>query len=348
MDFPSIPYDRTGKYEARLGAALIDEIVRAYVGGASATAIAARHHLAAPAVAGILRRRSQTLRRGPEYLRKHHPVGDFFDEINTEEKAYVLGFITADGCIHALQNSLSIELSEKDRAHLERLRDAISPGQALRPHIHRGHGYAIRQWRLHVTSPPIVAALGKLGVGPAKSMTVRPCELIPPHLLRHYWRGVLDGDGSIVDKRGKKAASLPVWNFELTGSKAMCEGFRAFIKDNGVNTKAVVAPAGGVARFGVGGQRLARRAAELMYGDCTISLPRKHAAAEAVLAQSGRVDSGNRFLGFLVRFCAGEGIALKETAEHLRISGWTLWKIRRANGLGRINSKRQNPRPKPA
>lgn len=333
---------RNAAYEARLGPDVIDEIARTYVLGAPVSLIAARHRLAAPAVAGILRRRCHTLRRGPEYLRKHHPVAEFFDVIDTEEKAYILGFVTADGCVHPERNALSIELAERDRTHLERIRDALSPGQELRPHTHHVGGRAIRQWRLNVISREMVAALARLGVGPAKSATVRPAECIPPALVRHYWRGVFDGDGCVTAMKGKTAVSRPVWVFELTGSWPMCEGFRGFLLANAVDTAARVAPAKGVARFSVGGQRVARRTAEILYAASTIALGRKKSLAESVLRQSGRRNSAGSLLRLMVWGCHQEGLGLRETAARLRICYTTLWKIRRALGLGLVNRRRDN------
>ena len=340
MHTPSTtPHGHTLAYESRLGPALIDNLVHAYVNGASVSFIAAHHRLSAAAVAGVVRRRCHTLRRGPEYLRKHHPIVGYFDVIDTEEKAYILGFFTADGCVHAERNAISIELGEKDRAHLERMRDALSPGQEVRPHVHRGHGRPIQQWRLNIVSRELVAALAHLGVGPVKSVTVRPAENVPSHLLRHYWRGVFDGDGCISRRPGKVSSSRPAWHFELTGSRAMCDGFRGFLRDSGVETAAVVAPAAGVARFGVGGQRLARRVAATLYADCAIALPRKRALADAVLAQSGRVDSRSKFLALVVGACHEEGLSLSKTAARLRVSQTTVWKIRKTLGLGRTNRK---------
>ena len=43
------------------------------------------------------------IRQG-EILRKYNVNHDFFESINTEERAYWLGFISADGCISERYN----------------------------------------------------------------------------------------------------------------------------------------------------------------------------------------------------------------------------------------------------
>ena len=43
---------------------------------------------------------------------------NYFKEINTEEKAYWLGFIAADGCVSAKMNSIRVDLKSADVGHL--------------------------------------------------------------------------------------------------------------------------------------------------------------------------------------------------------------------------------------
>ena len=53
------------------------------------------------------------------YRRKYALNEAFFEIIDSEEKAYWLGFIAADGCVY--RRTLSINLNIKDKAHLEKL-----------------------------------------------------------------------------------------------------------------------------------------------------------------------------------------------------------------------------------
>ena len=47
-------------------------------------------------------------------------------KIDTEEKAYWLGFIAADGCIGTNRNTIRVDLKIADKSHLEKLRTSIS------------------------------------------------------------------------------------------------------------------------------------------------------------------------------------------------------------------------------
>lgn len=57
----------------------------------------------------------------------------YFDKIDTEEKAYWLGFIYADGCINISGNSprLSIELERLDFNHLKKFRNNIESNHVI-------------------------------------------------------------------------------------------------------------------------------------------------------------------------------------------------------------------------
>ena len=45
----------------------------------------------------------------------------FFDEINTQEKAYVLGFLFADGYNYEKRGVVSLSLQEKDKEILDKI-----------------------------------------------------------------------------------------------------------------------------------------------------------------------------------------------------------------------------------
>lgn len=137
----------------------------------------------------------------------------FFDCIDTEAKAYWLGFITADGCIgtgHHV-NRLSVKLMQSDAGHLEKLKTDLV---AEHP-IHRAprRGVAGASAAVFLSSRPLVQALAQLGVTSRKSGTVRPWRG-PDELMRHYWRGMFDGDGCL-----SRASAREIWSLTLCGSE---------------------------------------------------------------------------------------------------------------------------------
>lgn len=116
---------------------------------------------------------------------------DVFKEIDTEEKAYWLGFLSADGCLLANDSIVELTLAEKDKDHVERFASFISRDLKV------SYRKSTKSYRVSVCNKEIKEDLIALGVTPQKSLTLEFCSLIPSHLMHHYIRGYMDGDGSI-------------------------------------------------------------------------------------------------------------------------------------------------------
>ena len=118
-----------------------------------------------------------------------------FDEINSQEKAYWLGFILADGYLNTDRHMLRIKLGNKDKHHLEKFIQFINGSQdMLKSEQHNITGNT--QWYVSCYSKEICDALLALKVEQAKSGH----EQIPPIdqiYYRSFIRGLWDGDGFI-------------------------------------------------------------------------------------------------------------------------------------------------------
>ena len=136
----------------------------------------------------------------------------FFRCINTEKKAYWLGFLLADGCVDSTLTRLSIGLSTKDRAHLEKFRRDIN---CTHPILDREIKAKYKSSTIVLYSPKLVSQLTTYNITPRKSLTAKPFE-VRKNLQKHYWRGVFDGDGGI-DKKP--------YAISLAGSIPVCESF---------------------------------------------------------------------------------------------------------------------------
>lgn len=119
---------------------------------------------------------------------------DYFDKIDTPNKAYLLGFITADGAI--VNDILSIEVKAEDKGILDFAKTEINPSAALTPS--RGC------LRVCFGAKQLAYDLKKYGIIQNKSKILErvPIEYIPKDLLAFYFRGLIDGDGCI-HKDGK-------------------------------------------------------------------------------------------------------------------------------------------------
>ena len=127
----------------------------------------------------------------------------YFKEINTPHKAYLLGFITADGSIIGAKeyepNCCALEVEDKDKEVLEFAKSQINPDAALTPCYYNSK----HNFKVSFNSKELCSDLSKYGIIRNKSKIIKevPINLIPKNLLPFYFRGLIDGDGC-VHKRG--------------------------------------------------------------------------------------------------------------------------------------------------
>jgi hypothetical protein len=127
--------------------------------------------------------------------RKHYFDEHFFDVIDTEEKAYWLGFIYADGNVSRNGRTLRVLLAIKDVAHLEKLRVTLDhPAPLLSTE---------KNTRLLVSSVHMGRRLQQLGIVARRGTWDSVIPQIPDHLYNHVIRGIFDGDGSVNLHKGK-------------------------------------------------------------------------------------------------------------------------------------------------
>lgn len=199
----------------------------------------------------------------------------FFDSIDTEDKAYWLGFISADGYIQ--HNKIGISLAVIDKNHLEKFVKSIGAQHPVR--IYRKQNFK-STCRVEVFSKHAVNSLKKLGVGERKSHTLRPCKAIPRELMRHYWRGLLDGDGWITKNTGQRSLGL-------CGSLHTVVGFKLFVKRY-VPTTQKVRRMRSIYAFSLSGKKLSQKLCRVLYGGSTVYLDRKKERADNLIKAKTR------------------------------------------------------------
>lgn len=129
---------------------------------------------------------------------------NYFENIDTPHKAYLLGFITADGAI--VNDVLSIEVHKNDIDVLEFARKEINPLATLTP--------TRDCFKVTFGAKQLAYDLKKYGIiqNKSKFLSKVPVELIPQDLLCYYFRGLIDGDGC-VHKDGKISIYSGSYNF---------------------------------------------------------------------------------------------------------------------------------------
>lgn len=125
----------------------------------------------------------------------------YFENIDTEEKAYWLGFLYADGSVNTSDktctkpNRLAINISSKDRIILEKFIKSIEGNIEIDDYIPNGQTYSQNPMsRININSIEFCSYLIKHGCIPNKTYSLRMPQL-PNSLIPHFIRGFFDGDG---------------------------------------------------------------------------------------------------------------------------------------------------------
>lgn len=124
----------------------------------------------------------------------------YFQNINNGNKAYWLGFIAADGCVvnEKGRRHLYIELSEKDRCHVEAFKKEIEFEGPI--YEMKARGRSKPSCKLQVGSSRMVFDLVELGVVQNKTKFLKRPN-IPKKYYSDWIRGYFDGDGAISNRK---------------------------------------------------------------------------------------------------------------------------------------------------
>jgi hypothetical protein len=163
---------------------------------------------------------------------------DFFNVIDTEEKAYWLGFIFADGYISYSEKNMKkgqlattyctgIKLKWSDREHLKKFNKSISGNYKVFKEINHPDGFrkqTTEAAKILVYSQQMYNDLNKY-FDRDKTYTAKFPD-IPENLIRHFIRGYFDGDGclSLIDDK--------IYIKFLGASKDFHEGLKEVLKNN--------------------------------------------------------------------------------------------------------------------
>ena len=126
---------------------------------------------------------------------------NYFSEINSHEKAYILGFIYADGCVKCGPKRYTLEISQNGERKdvLEKIVKALDSNIPIKEYI-------TNKFSILFSSKQIAQDLVKLGAVPNKSLILQfpTKEQVPEEFLSSFILGCFDGDGCVWNGKRKK------------------------------------------------------------------------------------------------------------------------------------------------
>lgn len=120
----------------------------------------------------------------------------YFDKIDNLKKAWILGFIAADGSISKKRNCIKIGLSTVDKEILEKIRQEVKIERCILD-SETNNGFAISD--LTWSNANHKYQLSKYGIVPNKTYHTINVPKLPLELQLAYIQGYFDGDGCFRD-----------------------------------------------------------------------------------------------------------------------------------------------------
>lgn len=134
---------------------------------------------------------------------------NYFDEINTEEKAYYLGLLYADGYNNVDNGSINLVLQEEDIEILEKFNEETKNTRQLRfIQNSKINGNWKDCYEFAINSKHMSKVLEKHGMYKGKSLILRFPNWLDESLYPHFIRGYFDGDGSISKRKDSYSMSI--------------------------------------------------------------------------------------------------------------------------------------------
>ncbi|MGW6192928.1 LAGLIDADG family homing endonuclease [Bacillus cereus] len=164
------------------------EMIQLYTEGKSTSEIAVLANVSAEYIRMVLKEKNVPRRAIGSWKRKYDLKEDYF-KTWSNNMAYILGFITADGVIPKENQCVSI--SQKESDILNDIKKELNTNQPLYQNKKTG------VYMLNLNSKTIKEDLMNIhGIKPCKSFTVE-FPFVPDEYLHHFIRGYFDGDGHV-------------------------------------------------------------------------------------------------------------------------------------------------------
>ena len=259
-------------YERRGGKGLTEEqeekAIELYGNGLSGTQVAKELEVPKYLIKSMFKRRDDFEKRKHTTVFKHDLNETIFDTIDTEEKAYWIGYIYAEGCV--VDNKVfAMGISIVDKDHLLKLRDFLGASHTIY-HRKSETGYSSKSETvyMHINHYHLGETLQNLGIVKARNHFYRIEQSLPEHLYHHFILGYLDGDGCL---RGNYNPSVT-----FVGQQDILEWIRmVFHKGLDTNPNLSILKGKGIYSINYVGINQSTLICQWLYRDATVWLQRK-------------------------------------------------------------------------
>lgn len=203
--------------------------------------------------------------------------------VDSAEKFYLIGFILADGYIGKDLTRIEIALAEKDKDHLELMKNMICPSKALKYKPNQ------KAYRVTFDNKAITTEVMKYVSNRRKSDSLLFPYNIPERYFLDFLRGYSDGDGNISVKKGQKKVGTETryyygMRYRILGQKDFLNGLQYNLQRLGLTRNSVNIHRKGEENvwYIEYGFAVAERLLDEMYRNASIRLNRKYQVYRAI------------------------------------------------------------------
>lgn len=140
-----------------------------------------------------------------ENKKKAKPINHEYFSVLTQENAYYLGFLAANGTVRKNRNEIKIGLSSVDKDFLIEFKNKLRAEKNIHIYL-TNNGFECAE--LVFSSAQIKQDVMKYGVVPNKSKKGLNLDLIPSEFKLAFIKGFFDGDGSFSYNKYTKQGKL--------------------------------------------------------------------------------------------------------------------------------------------
>lgn len=248
-----------------------DEIIKKYNNGISLRELSKELNHSRSFLSKLLKENNVIIKDNTINSRKYIHNENFFKTIDSEVKAYWLGFMYADGFIESKRQhgnqKFGITLNSIDIKHLEKFKKSIESSNPIKNYIGSGYNAEGEFSKILLTSQKTVNDLIANGCLENKTHLLKFPDL-KRDLIPHFIRGYFDGDGSlsyyVTTKRQYKIGFVGTYDF-LNGI------MKYFNKELKFSTKDCT-----TYQLNIGGNNQVKTVMNILYKNATIFLDRKY------------------------------------------------------------------------
>lgn len=190
----------------------LEKALELYQNGFSIAKVSLELHMGEATISKYLKYKGIELRDKRSRIHDKNLNHNYFSKIDTEEKAYWLGFLFADGSIvNSRYNAVSLELASVDQNHLVKFKETVNSINPIRQRKNRD------TYMFRINSNCMVNDLCSYGCIPNKTNNgYIELNKIPNQFYGDFLRGYLDGDGYIDKRRYRIIYTVKLYKIALS------------------------------------------------------------------------------------------------------------------------------------